>query len=302
MARTSKHTAEALLDLAREAVESNPEIPVSTFRAAHGVGSSEALAALTAAWWERGYRHYGRLGIEQLHPRYRSLVKTPVSQDPAGDITIDAAPEALRLEVDRSLTAARDALGRLGDHLQIMAKRVIAEADARAAQDILAADGASRELATEVEVAQRQEADARRETASIREELNAEISRLAQDLRDQTRERAAAERARDTAEEDRRLANATLERSRETMERQAADLSARLANAERGAGASDRELQLMADVVTDLRRRLDGAVEAVGGARREAAAAESRAAAAEARLELLKESHAAELLRMRGRT
>lgn len=298
MARSSKHSAETLLDLAREAVDSNPDIPVATFRVAHGVGSNEAHAALTAAWWERGYRHYGRLTLEQLHPRYQPLVKTPLPQDPAGDITIDSAPEALRLEVDLTLTAARDALGRLGDHLQIVARRVMAEADARVAQDIQAADGASRDLATEIEIAQRHEADARREAASIREELNAEISRLAQGLRDQTRERAAAERARESAEDDRRHAHATLERGREAMERQTADLSGRLADAERVAGATDCQIQMMTDVVADLRRRLDGAVDAVAGGRRDAAMAESRAAAAEARLALLQEMHAAELLRM----
>ena len=299
MARTSKHTAETLLDLAREAVDSNPDTPVAAFRVAHGVGSSEAHAALTAAWWERGYRHYGRLTLEQLHPRYQPLVKPPASRDPAGEITIDSAPEALRLEVDRALTAAREAMGRVGDHLQAIARRVIADADARVTRDILTADGASRDLATEVEVAQRHEADARRETASIREELAAEISRLTQEVRDQTRERAAAERAREVAEEDRRLAHATLERGREAMERHTADLSGRLADAERAAGAADRQLQMMTDVVADLRRRLDGAVDAVAGARREAAIAEARAAVAEARLTLLQESHAAELLRMR---
>lgn len=287
MARTSKHTAETLLELARTAVESDPDIRVAVFRSAHGVGTNEAQAVLTAARWERGYRHYGRLPLEELHPRYQPLVKAPGSQDPAAHVTIESAPEALRLEIERAMATAREAMGSMGDHLQLLARRVIAETEAAALRDIRAAESACQELVTEVEVAQRQEAEARRETASIREQLNAEISRLTQELRDQTKERAATDRAREVAEEDRRQAHATLERSREAMARQTADLSTRLADAERAVGATDRLVQSMTETNADLRRRLDEAVEALAEARRDASLAESRWAVAESRLELL---------------
>jgi chromosome segregation ATPase len=276
-----------LLELARTAVENDPDIRVAEFRAAHGVGSNEAQAVLRAAWWERGYRQYGRLTLEDLHPRYRSLVKPPASQDPACDVTIDTAPDALRLEIERALAAARDAMGSMGDHLQLLARRVIVEVEAGAVRDVRAAESATQELATEIEVAQRQEAEARRETASIREELNSELSRLTQELRDQTRERVAADRAREVAEEDRRQAHAMLERGRETMARQTADLSTRLADAERVVGATERLVQTLTETNADLRRRLDEAVEALAGARRDTAVAESKAAASEARLLLL---------------
>lgn len=299
MARTSKHTPQALLDLARAAVDNNPDVPVATFREEWGVGTSEAHAVLTAARWELGYRHYGRLPLEQLHPRYQSLVKAPERQDPSVAITVDSAAEVLILEVDRALAAARDAIGRVGDHLRAAARKTISDAEAGALGDIQAAEGAARDLASEVEVARRYEADARSDTASVREQLNAEISRLTHELRDQTRERAAAERTRERAEDDRRQALAAMNAGREMTEKQIADLTARLAHAERAAGATDRHVQTMTEVIGDLRQRLDDAVDAVAGARRDAAAAESRAAADEARVALLQQAHAAELLRMR---
>src|SRR4051812_591416 len=106
-------------------------------------------------------------------------------------------------------------------------------------------------------------------------------------LRDQTRERAAADREREVAEEDRRQAHAMLERGREAMALQAADLSGRLADAERVVGATDRLVLSLTETNADLRRRLDEAVEALAGARREAAVAEARTAVAEARLTVL---------------
>lgn len=299
MARTSKHQPEALLDLARAAVADNPDIPVATFRRDHGVGTTEAHAVLTAARWEVGYRHYGRLPLEQLHPRYQSLVKAPATRDPTAALTVDTAPEVLRLEVEQAFVAAREALGRVGEHLRAVAKQAIADTEASAAGDIVAAEGAARDLASEVEVAQRHEADARRETATLREQLNTEISRLTQELRDQTRERAASEKARELAEEDRRQALAALNGGRDATEKQIADLTSRLSDAQLAAGATERHVQTMAEVIEDLRGRLDEAVEATAVARRESSASQAKAAAADARVALLQESHAAELLRLR---
>jgi predicted nucleic acid-binding Zn-ribbon protein len=299
VARTSKHPPEALLDLARAAVAENPDVPVATFRRDHGVGTTEAHAVLTAARWERGYRHYGRLPLEQIHPRYQSLVKAPETHDPSAAIRVDAAPEVLRLEVDRAFEAVRDAVGRVGEHLRAAAQRAITDAQASAAGDIVAAEGAARDLASEVEVAQRHEADARRESATLREQLNAEISRLTQELRDQTRERAAAERARELAEADRRQALAAMNGGREATQKLIGDLTSRLGDAQRAAGATERHVQTMTEVIADMRRRLDDAVGAAAKARQESSASEARASAAEARVALLQQSHAAELLRMR---
>jgi chromosome segregation ATPase len=299
VARTSKHPPEALLELARSAVAEDPDIPVATFRRDHGVGTTEAHAVLTAARWELGYRHYGRLPLDQLHPRYQSLVKAPATRDPAATLTVDTAPEALRLEVEQAFVTAREALGRVGEHLRAAAKQVIADTEASAAGDIVAAERAARDLASEVEVAQRHEADARRETATIREQLHAEISRLTQELRDQTRERAAAERARELAEEDRRQALATMNGGREATEKQIADLTSRLADAQRAAGATEAHVQTMTEVIADMRRRLDEAVTSAEAARQESSTSNAKAAAAEARVALLQQAHAAEVLRMR---
>lgn len=299
MARSSRYGPEALLELARAAVAENPDVPVHAFRAEHGVGSNEAQSVLTAAKWERGHKQYGRLSRDQLHARYQNLVRAPDILDPTAGITIDAAPQALRAAVDRTLGAARDALSGIIDAMQAAARQTIANADARAADDIRAAESAVRDLGSEIEVAQRQVAEARQETAVVRGQFHAEISRLTQELRDQTRERLAAEAARDVAVEDGRRTLATMQQERDAMRQSTATLAARLADAERVAGAAERQVHTMAETIADLRRRLDEASIAVGEARRDASVAESRAAAADARFAQLQETHGGDM-RMRA--
>jgi hypothetical protein len=74
-----------------------------------------------------------------------------------------------------------------------------------------------------------------------------------------------------------------------------AELSNRLADAERVVGATDRLVLSMTETNADLRWRLGEAVEALAEARREGSLAESKWAVAEARLGLLQATHNTEL-------
>lgn len=298
MARTSKFTPGQLLELARTAVEANPEVRVAEFRELHEIGSNEAQAVLSAAKFEIGYRQYGKLRPEDVHPRYRDLVAAPQRVDWTTPIDLDAEPDALRASVDAALGAAREALGGIIEQLRATARRVVTEVDARAGAEIRAAEVAVRDLSADVETAQRREAEVRADAAQFREHHSADIARLTQEVREQARERVVAEKAAARADVERGHALDSLERERTTARDTISALTCQLADSQKAAGASESQARSLEDAVSDLRRRLDAATEALGIARRDSAISEARESAASARAAALESAHAAEMGRL----
>lgn len=292
MARISKHRPAELLDLARAAIAHDPDIPVLAFRAAHQIGSAEAQAVLTAARWEAGHRHYAMLELDDLHPRYRDLVSPRAGRDRASEVDLDALPAELRADIDRALDAARAALGGTVEALRATARRLIAEVQAEAAAHVRASEANARDTTAGFDALERQAAEAREEAAGVRERLGADVLRLSQEVADERRARAATEQALQRADEERQRAADALTQERTAARNTTTDLTVKLADAQRAAGAAELQARTMEDALADTRRRLTDATDAASRAQRDAAAAEARAA-------LLESTHAAELLRLR---
>lgn len=292
MARTPRHTPEQLLDFARAAITADPSTRIPDFRATHRIGSGEAQAVLTAAHWEAGHPPYAKLRREDLPARYRELVKPRETMDVTGELDLAALPEVLRRSVDEALDATRQALGTTIESLRHRACVLIAEAEAEAASSIRAALEQAQVSASLLDAADRHAAEAREETAGVREHLNAEITRLTQELRDERRERAVIDQALRRSDVERLRALETLESDRVATRATISDLTQQLGEAQRLMGAAEREVETMRAAVADTRRRLDEATDTASRALRDGAAAEARAA-------LLEETHAAELRRIR---
>ena len=305
MPRSPKHTPEALLDLARIAVSDHPDVPVHDFRATHRIAAGEAQAVLAAARWELRHRQYASLAREDLHPHYRDLVRAPDSPDHTAVLTLDALPVELRASVDRALESARTAFGSALEALRVTARRITAEVETQAAVNVRTAEAQAQEAIAALDSVERQVAEAREETARVRENLGAEVLRLTQDLKDERRDRSAAERTLQLVQDEHQRALHTLDNERAAARTTAADLTRELSEAQKLAGAAELRARGLEEALVDTRQRLDDATSAATRAERAAAAAEARAPLLEsahaAELQRLREAHAAELQRFEDR-
>lgn len=292
MARTPKFTPAELLDLARTAITMNPAITVLAFRKAHEVGSAEANAVLAAARWEARHQHYAALALEDLHPRYRELVQAPERSDRTTELSLDSGPEELHAAVDRALESARVALGDTIEALRATARRIITDVETQAASQVRAAEARAQEAAAGLDVSDRQAAEAREETAQVREQLTADVLRLSQELREEGRARATAEDALRRADEERQRALTTLDRERDAARATAAELTRDLVDSQKLAAAAQLRASGLEEALADTRQRLTAATEANSRALQHAAGAEARA-------NLLESAHGAELQRLR---
>lgn len=292
MARTPKHTRAQLLDLARAAIAENPALTIEAFRKAVHVGSGDAKAAFAAACWEARQRHYSALPLEALDPKFRDLVQVGEPSDKAMEVSLDSAPDELRAAVDRALESARGALGDTIEALRATARRLIADAETQAASHVRAAEAHAQEAFAGLDASERHAAEAREETARVREQLTADIMRLSQELREEQRERVNAEAALRRADEERQRALLDLACERDAARATAAGLTRELVDAQKIAAAGEIRARGLEDALADTRQRLTDATEESSRALRDAAAAEARAS-------LLATAHDAELQRIR---
>lgn len=307
--RKARYTPEQYLDLARADVAHDPTISVKAFRDAHGGGNGDATAVLEAAKWEANVAQYRHLRREDLDPRWRDLARAPLVNAPTDQIDLAAAPEALAQGFDQALNAARDAVTTLIASMRATAQRIVAEEEEKALKDILEAREHEKQIVGNVDVAEREAAEAAAETARVRQELGEQITQLRQELKDQEE---AARGAEERREESERSANAKvlaaqeLQAKAEEAARKAEDLrleaqeqlrvsGERLATAERAAGAASQAVEAMKGQIEDLARRANEATEDAKAARAEAAVAKELMGRAEGSLETLKAAHAGQI-------
>lgn len=305
MPRPRMHSKAELFNAACAAVQHDAGIDHKRLRThLKGAATSELLEALRAARYE--LRTDEGITRDMLDPDFAVFVTRQPDPSAAEVLNLAVAAPVLRERIEQSARAFIESTFALADHVRAAGLEQATKAEATTADVIATCQRHEQETLSAVDGLRAEAAEARAETASVREELNAQVAVLTRAVEDgktvlhaADAARARAEKDRDEARADARAAASALHEEREHARAAALRHVELLGDSQRLVTEQAAQVARLEGEVSDLRTRLERAESAADTAAECATAARVSAAAADARAETLVSAHERELTRLR---